>query len=237
MDQKTKKSFQEIVERVQSKASLKQAIYRNTLESFERFKACGEELVEKLRTKMDTFDKDVQIEYKEIGEFEFQIKVGGDVILFYMHSNVFDFDPSHPIKQSAYVKEDTSRSYCGVINIYNFLSDSFKYSRYDDSGYLIGRAFINKDKHFFMEGKRQLNFIYNNFVNDTIDKACIREVIHHAILYSMDFDLFTPPYRHVQEMSVGQLLQEASGMRMKTSKRLGFRFSFDDGEGENQFPT
>ncbi|MEX2379837.1 MAG: hypothetical protein WD530_03790 [Vicingaceae bacterium] len=227
------KSFQEIVERIQTKASLKQAIYRNTLESFERFKACGEELVEELTQKMETFDEGVKIEYKEIGEFEFQLKIGGDVILFYMHSNVFDFDPSHPIKQSAYVKDDSNRSFCGLINIYNFLSDSFKYNRYEDSGYLIGRAFINKDNHFFMEGKRQLNFIYNNFVNDTVDKTCIREVIHHAILYSMDFDLFTPPYRHVQELSVGQLLQEASGMRLKTSKRLGFRFSFDDGEGEN----
>lgn len=227
------KSFQEIVERIQTKATLKQAIYRNTLKSFERFKACGEELVKELTQKMGTFDEGVQIEYKEIGEFEFQLKIGGDVILFYMHSNVFDFDPSHPIKQLAYVKEDSNRSFCGLINIYNFLSDSFKYNRYEDSGYLIGRAFINKDNHFFMEGKRQLNYIYNNFVNDTVDKTCIREVIQHAILYSMDFDLFTPPYRHVQELSVGQLLQEASGMRLKTSKRLGFRFSFDDGEGEN----
>ena len=44
------------------------------------------------------------------------------------------------------------RTYCGVINMYNFLSDSFKYNRENDLGYLIGRMFINKE-NTFVEGK------------------------------------------------------------------------------------
>ena len=35
-------------------------------------------------------------------------------------------------------------TFCGIINIYNFLSDSFKYNRESDLGYLVGRIFINK---------------------------------------------------------------------------------------------
>lgn len=220
--------FDEIVGVIQNKASLKQEIYRNTVEAFDLFKSCGESLIQNLEKKMPLFDKEVKLEYQAKGDFEFQLKIGGDILLFYMHTNVFDFDKSHPIKQSAYVKVDPSRSYCGLINIYNFLSDSFKYNRYDDSGYLIGRAFVNKERHFFMEGERELNFVYNNFVNDTINKDYVHKIIQKALLYSMDFDLFTPPFRHVKEISVGQLLQDASGMRLKTAKRLGFRFSNDN---------
>ena len=227
---KEENTFDKIVSVVQDKASLKQEIYRNTLLTFETFKKEGQALIEELKGKMSTFDKDVILEFTEKGEFEFQLKIGGDIILFYMHTNVFDFDKTHSLWKTAYVKSDSSRTYCGMINIYNFLSDSFKYSRFDDSGYLIGRAFINKENHFFLEGKRQLGFIHNDFANDTIDQADIKEVIHQAVLYSMDFDLFAPPYKHVQEISVGQLLQEASGMRLKTAKRLGFKFSFDEEE-------
>lgn len=223
----SKPQFEKIVSIVQNKASLKQEIYRNTLSTFLSFKEEGKRLVEELKGKMNSFDKDVAIEFTEKGDFEFQLKIGGDIVLFYMHTNVFDFDKSHALWKTAYVKEDLTRSYCGMINIYNFLADSFKYNRFDDSGYLIGRAFINKENHFFLEGKRQLGFMHNNFVNDTIDQADIREIIGQAILYSMDFDLFAPPFKHVQEISVGQLLQDASGMRLKTAKRLGFKFSFD----------
>jgi len=225
---KNQEQFNQIVKVVQEKASLKQQIYRNTADTFSLFKSCAESLVKKLELEMDTFDKDVAIEFIPKGDFEFQLKIGGDILLFYMHTNVFDFHQTHPIKKTSYVKDDSMRSYCGLINIYNFLADSFKYSRYADSGYLIGRAFINKDKHFFMEGKRQLNFLYNDFMNDTVTKEHVHTIIQQAILYAMDFDLYTPPYRHVQEISVGHLLQEASGMRLKTAKRLGFRFSSDE---------
>jgi hypothetical protein len=222
--------FKQIVDTVKTKASLKQEIYRNTLATFEKFKTEAQALIDSLSQEKALFDQDVMLDYKEEGAFEFQLKIGGDVILFVMHTNVFDFEPSNSLKQTAYVKAEPNRSFCGNINIYNFLADSFKYNRYDDTGYLIGRIFVNKENHFFLEGKRQLNFIHNNFAEDTIDQADIREVISHAILYSMDFDLYVPPYRHVQEMSVAQLLQEASGMRIKTAKRLGFKFGSDQEE-------
>ena len=45
------------------------------------------------------------------------------------------------------------RSFCGVINIYNFLSQTLlKYNRLNDAGFLIASVFINKDYHFFVEG-------------------------------------------------------------------------------------
>jgi hypothetical protein len=230
MKKKENEHFKKIVDTISNKASLKQEIFRNIISTFEIFKQEGKALIEALQGEMKSFDKDVVLEYTEKGEFEFEIKVGGDIIVYAMHTNVFDFDRSHSIWKTAYVKEDESRSFCGMINIYNFLSDSFTYNRLDDSGYLIGRAFVNKENHFFVEGKRQLNFIYNNFTNDTIDQADIKQLIQHSILYSMGFDLFVPPYNHVQEISVAQWLQDASGMRVKTAKRMGYKFSFDEEE-------
>ena len=227
MGEKEQQDFHKIVDVVKNKASLKQKIYRNTLAAFSQFKENSKNIVENLVKEAANFDDGVNIVYQEKGVFEFQLKIGGDIILFHMHTNVFDFDKSHALWKTSYLKEDPSRSYCGIINVYNFLADSLKYNRYDDSGYLIGRIFINKDNHYFVEGKRQLNFIHNSFTSQTVNEEDILDIIQQSILYSMDFDLFTPPYRHVQEISVGQLLNEASGMRLKTGKRVGFKFSFE----------
>ncbi len=227
MGEKEEEDFRCIVEVVKNKASLKQKIYRNTLAGFLQFKENSKNVAENLVKEAANFDDGVNIVYQEKGVFEYQLQIGGDIILFHMHTNIFDFDKSHALWKTTYLKEDQSRSYCGIINIYNFLADSLKYNRYDDSGYLIGRIFINKDNHFFVEGKRQLNFIHNDFTSQTVNEQDVLNIIQQAILYSMDFDLFTPPYRHVQEISVGQFLNEASGMQLKTGKRVGFKFSFE----------
>ena len=228
MGAKEQTDFNKIVDTVKNKASLKQVIYRNTLDAFAIFKDQSKHVVENLVKEAANFDDGVNVVYQEKGHFEYQLKIGGDIVLFHMHTNVFDFDKSNALWKTSYLKDDPSRSYCGIINVYNFLSDSLKYNRYDDSGYLIGRIFINKDNHFFVEGKRQLNFIHNDFVSQEMNEEAVLNIIQQAILYSMDFDLFTPPYQHVQEISVGQLLNEASGMRVKTGKRVGFKFSFED---------
>jgi hypothetical protein len=228
MGEKEQKNFITIVETVKNKASLKQNIYRNTIEAFTHFKVLSKKVVEDLVKEASQFDDGVNITFQEKGSFEFQLKIGGDIILFQMHTNVFDFDRSNPLWKTSYLKEDANRSFCGIINVYNFLSDSLKYNRYDDSGYLIGRIFINKENHFFVEGKRQLNFIHNDFISQEMNQKDVLDIIQQAILYSMDFDLFAPPYRHVQEISVGQMLSETSGVSVKTGKRLGFKFSFDD---------
>tara|TARA_B110000046_G_scaffold88676_2_gene96833 strand:- start:73984 stop:74670 length:687 start_codon:yes stop_codon:yes gene_type:complete len=227
MGEKEEEDFRQIVKVVKNKASLKQKIYRNTLAGFLQFKENSKNVAENLVKEAANFDDGVNIVYQEKGVFECQLQIGGDIILFHMHTNIFDFDKSHALWKTTYLKEDQSRSYCGIINIYNFLADSLKYNRYDDSGYLIGRIFINKDNHFFVEGKRQLNFIHNDFTSQTVNEQDVLNIIQQAILYSMDFDLFTPPYRHVQEISVGQFLNEASGMQLKTGKRVGFKFSFE----------
>jgi hypothetical protein len=177
---------------------------------------------------MAKIDEHVVIEFIEKGDYEFHIKFGGDILVFFMHTNVFEFDKSHSMWNTTYVKEDELRAFCGMINIYNFLADSFKYNRINDVGYLVARLFVNKDLHYFVEGKRQLGFLYNDFVNETISKEKIEKIIESAILYSMDFDLLTPHYDAMKEVSVHDVIQVTNAMNIKTGKRLGFKFQADN---------
>ena len=100
-----KEDFQKIVETVKNKASIKQLIYRNTLEAFYSLKEGAKELIEDLVKEASSFDDDVSISYQEKGTFEFQLKIGGDIVLFHMHTNVFDFDRSHALKKTAYLRK------------------------------------------------------------------------------------------------------------------------------------
>ena len=217
-----------ILETLKTKACLKQDVFKKTIAVFQDFKTEAEKLTKELKSDMQKIDKDVIVEFIDKTEYEFHIKFGGDILVFYMHTNVFDFEKSHSIWNTSYLKEDELRAYCGMINVYNFLADSFKYNRLNDVGYLVARLFLNKDLHYFVEGKRQLGFLYNDFVNEVINKDKIRKIIESSILYSMDFDLLTPHYDTMKVVSVNEVNEVTSAMSIKTGKRLGFKFHADN---------
>lgn len=217
-----------ILKTVREKACMKQDVYDNTLEQFRLFKEVMKEIVSGFSEEIQCIDNRIGIEYRDKGKFAAEMKFAGDMLIFQMHTNVFHFDRSHQIWQTSYVKEDPSRAYCGMINIYNFLSDSFKYNRVHDSGYLVARIFINRDKHYFVEGKRQLGYLYNDFVNGEITRDKITSIVESAILFSLDFDLLTPAYDHMKEATVHELQAFQQEMRLRTGKRLGYRFQADD---------
>jgi len=212
-----------IVKLLKEKASTKQKVYRITKAVFSDFQEILKKKASTLNENVD--DKNVEVSYDETGDFDAKFKFSGDTLLFHMHSNVFDFDKSHQVHQTSYVKDDKMRSFCGVINIYNFLSDSLKYNRLNDAGFLIARVFINKDNHFFVEGDKQLGFLFNDFVNQQIDSSQIDKIVNAAITYSLNFDLQTPKFNDVKLVSVHQILDINNNHKIKTSKRLGFKFS------------
>lgn len=216
-----------ILDILKKKACLKQCLFKKTIQVFDEFKTEAEKLVEELRTEMKKVDDNVALEYYSKGDFEFHIKFGGDILVFFMHTNIFDFPKNHQIWQSSYVKEDELRSYCGMINVYNFLADSLKYNRINDIGYLVARFFVNNELHYFVEGKKQLGFLYNDFIHETIDSIKIRKIVESTILYSIDFDLLTPPYNTVNEISVMDIIEVTNAANIKTGKRLGFKFQSD----------
>ena len=216
-------SEEKIVSLLKEKACTKQKIYRITKNIFANFQDVLQEKANILNNEIQ--DKDVEVSYEESGDFDAKLKFSGDTLLFHMHSNIFDFDSSHQIHKTSYVKEDKMRSFCGVINIYNFLSDSLKYNRLNDAGFLIARIFINKDNHFFVEGDKQLGFLFNDFVNQQIDEIQICKIIDTAMIYALNFDLQTPNFNDVKVVSLHQILDINNNHKIKTSKRLGFKFS------------
>ena len=216
-----------IIESLKNKSSLKQDIFDITKDVFSNFKKNLNDIHTELNTEIMGFDDRVGFTVKETGDFEAELKFSGDVLVFTMHTNVFNFDSNHSIYKSDYIKEDPSRSYCGLIQIYNFLADSFKYNRNGDIGYLLARIFINKDKHFFIEGKRQLGFLYNDFANSEMNDVYIKAIIESAIIYAIDFDLLVPPYEAIQSITVQEMRSFKAEAGIRTGKRLGFQFSYD----------
>jgi hypothetical protein len=221
-----------ILKLLKEKSSLKQDVFHKNIKVFDELKEVIKEVITDIRREAEKIDKRIIVDYKEKGPYEIELKVAGDILFFQMHTNVFEFDKSHSMWKTAYVRDVPSRSYCGMIYVYNFLSDSFKYNRVSDVGYMIARMFINNESHYFVEGKRQLGFLYNDFANKTIDREGLKNIVLSSIIYSLDFDLFTPPFDEMQEISVSQILEASENMRIKTGKRLGFRFQADNDQIE-----
>ena len=223
MEKRTKQLFETMV----NKATLKQEVYQNTLKAFNMLKMGMEDLHNKYQSLDTEAAKKIPFIYRDRSEFEAELKFGGDTLVFMMHTNVFEFSRDHEVMKTTYIQEDKSRSFCGIINIFNFLSDSFKYNRLNDSGYLIGRIFVNKENHYFIEGKREMGYLYTNFGQTELSQEKICEVLESAIYYTINFDLLTPPYEQLKIVSVQGFKEVMDSMQLKTGKRLGFKFQAD----------
>lgn len=217
----------EIIALLEKKACTKQDVYRKTQSIFSDLQKLLKAKAISLSKEIANKDKCVKVLFSSKGRFEAQLRFSGDTLLFHMHSNVFDFPSEHAIHKTKYVKEDKLRSFCGVIHIYNFLSDSLKYNRMNDEGYLIARIFINKDSHFFVEGDKQLGFLFNDFVKQVINTDELERIINSAMIYSLNFDLQTPNINDVNVVSVHEILEMNTNQKIRTAKRLGYKFSFE----------
>ena len=217
-----------ILSKISGKSALNQQVFDNTFSVFNALKETLHEMSSELDDRLEEMGHEVKIEYRDRGIFEAQLQVADDILIFSMHSNVFEFNREHIIWQNSYVRDNKANSYCGMINIYNFLSDSFKYNRSADEGYLIGRLFVNREKQYFVEGKRQISMRHNNFGTQTISKESLINIIETAMDYAVDFDLLVPPYDTVKVVTVDQLNTKIENSKMQTGKRLGYKFNSDD---------
>lgn len=219
-----KTKIQEIVSLLETKSGAKQQAYDQTLKVLNEFKKVLRGYESNLKDQVEGFKDKLEIEYREQGKFEAHMQFAGDTLVMMMHTNVFDFDTSHYIHKMRYVREDKTREYCGLIQIYNFLTDSLKYQRYHDQGVLVARLFVNKDGHFFIDGRRPLGFLYNDFEHLVMNEKYINNIIEEAILFCLNFDLMVPPFDMVDVISVEQqtLASYSSGFHT-TKQPLGFQ--------------
>lgn len=217
-----------IVKTLKEKGILKQKVYDNTFEWFSVMKDILKNLAKDINTDLTGLDSRIKMEYTDRSNFDAQLRVAGDILLFSMHSNIFQFDREHPAWKTSYIQKNKFNAYSGIINIYNFLFDSFKYSRLDDLGYLIARIFINHENQYLVEGKRQMGMLFSNYGNEAITRTSLQVIITTAIQYSQEFDLLVPPYDTVKIATVGQAEAKIQHSRVITGKRLGFQFNSDD---------
>ena len=218
---------QQLSDLIFSKGELKKNVYQSTKTSFELFRHTARTIVSALQEENRKKGSNLVFEFTDRGDFEFEIRFASDLLIFMMHSNVFEFSRNHEVMKSSYIRENPDRSYCGVIHVYNFLSDSFLYQRDTDLGYLIGRLFVNPENHYFIEGKRELGMLYNNFNTSVINQESVMSIVESAIEYTTNFDLLTPPYDEIKVVSVGEMRNSFDKKSMVTAKRLGFRFQAD----------
>ena len=220
---------EKILATIINKSTLKQQIFDNTFTTFNELKDVLFEIASELDDELDgKLDKRVRIEYRDRGKFEAQLQIASDLLIFQMHTDIFEFEDKHNIWQNEYVKENRDNSYCGVINIYNFLSDSFKFNRNADEGYLIGRIFINREKRFFVEGKRQSLVRPTEFGTEMISRDALIAIMEAAIYYAVNFDLLMPSYENRKRATVDQFNTKMDNSKFVTGKRLGYDFNIDD---------
>ena len=217
-----------IVDTLKGKSVLKQKVFDNTAVAFMIVKDILKNLARDVNGNLSGIDQRIRMEYTDRSSFDAQLKVAADLLLFSMHSNIFQFDREHPAWKTAYIQKNKFNAYSGIINIYNFLADSFKYSRLDDLGYLIARIFINHENQYFVEGKRQMGMLFTNYGNEAFTQESLKKIVYTAINYSLEFDLLVPPYDTVKIASVGQPESKIQLSRLITGKRLGFVFNSDD---------
>lgn len=225
-----------IVDTLKGKSVLKQKVFDNTAVAFMMVKDILKNLARDVNGNLGGVDQRIRMEYTDRSTFDAQLKVAADLLLFSMHSNIFQFDREHPAWKTAYIQKNKFNAYSGIINIYNFLADSFKYSRLDDLGYLIARIFINHENQYFVEGKRQMGMLFTNYGNEPFSQESLKKIVYTAINYSLEFDLLVPPYDTVKIASVGQAESKIQHSRLITGKRLGFQFNSDDILDDNSKP-
>lgn len=224
-----------ILENVVRKSNLKQRVFDNTFAAFNLLKETLLEMASELDDELDgKLDRRVRLEYRDRGKFEAQLQVANDMLIFQMHTDVFQFADDHPVRQTPYAAADAENSYCGMINVYNFLSDSFKFNRNADEGYLIGRIFINRERCYFVEGKGQTSMCVTRFGHGEIDREALIEILEAALCFALDFDLQTPPYACNKRVTVDQFNTKMDNSKFVTGKRLGYEFDVERCDGQDE---
>ena len=217
----------DIISGLHHKSRTKQAIYRNTKETFDRMKAISQVLVGELTERITKQDADVIIEYRNIGEHEFQIKFSGDLLVFVMHSNIITFPDDYEIMRSDYVEEDFRRRFFGHIMAYNFMADTIKYNRLDDPGYLVGRMLINIESHFCIEGVRQLDLPkekISDIASNKISDKVLRVIVESAMIAAVNNDLMGQDVSDIERITLKQKLENT---HLTKPRKLGFQISHE----------
>jgi hypothetical protein len=217
-----------IINTLKDKTLVKQQVLENTLSTFGLVQKTLTEIATEYNEAIKDKNFRFQIDHNDKGKSESDLVFSTEMLIFNYQPNIFEFDRSHSIWTTSYLQDNPLNAFVGVINIYNFLSDSYRLNRLEDLGYMIARIFVNREMHYFVEGKRQLGFLYNDYANSKINKIELKNIIESAMLYCLDFESLVPNYDDVSIVSVEQMRDKITKSKIQSGKRLGFQFYADD---------
>lgn len=216
-----------IIELIQTKGLIKINCFNKALDIFQDLKNTMHETTGEINEEMPN-NRILKIEYRDKGKFEAQIQFGDDILIFNMHTDIFQFDNSHPICSTPYAKLDENNTLFAVINVYNFLTNSFKYNRESDEGYLIGRIFLNHEGYYFVEGKCMEKYSSKIFGTEKISELIIIDIIQTMILFTLDFDLLVPEFDTIKVIDSDKMNNRIDNSKTDTGKRLYMNYITDD---------
>ena len=219
--------MKDVVNLLSEKASLKQDVFSITKEVFGQMKEMTETITTKIKNAPEIDTDKVRVEFEDLNEFEFQLKVGSDIVVFLMKTNVFALPANHKDYNHRYFKSDWKKGYFGQIMIYDFIADSIKFNRVDDVGYLIERVFINFENHFMVESLKNIGYTYPDISRNIINEEVLENLIEDAILVSIETDLVSTSFSDNFNLTIeqrrikrGKMAGSKLGFQMSTTKDL-----------------
>jgi hypothetical protein len=107
--------------------------------------------------------------------------------------------------------------------IYNFMSDSIKFNRMNDPGYLLARILINHENRFLIEGEGQLGFLYNTISLSSISEHDLNIIVKLSLKIAIENDLMAPPFPDVRFITVYQKNEKTQ--ELGAGQKIGFKMS------------
>jgi hypothetical protein len=209
-----------------NKSALKQDIADDCEKVFESFKKMIQFEIDALKSVID--DPRIRLYTEDKGKYEIHVYIGSDVLVFNLHNNVFRLPDNNPLWGTSYFRSNENNGYFGIINVYNFLAESFLQHRHEDIGYLITRVFVNHDRHFWAEGKGILGGMFKDPQHLQLSEDVIEIIVQLTFAHALEFDLYIPPFDYFDQLTVSQIQYIGDSLKLQTAKRLGFKMKAED---------
>ena len=209
---------------LENKSSAKQITFKRLLTAFELLAKESKRVVGELKKKMKPGDHDVTVDFKRINDHEFQVKLAGDLLIFVLHTNIVTFDEAHDVMKDPYIRENELNRYFGQIMVYNFMSDSIKFNRINDPGYLLARLLINHEGRYIIEGEGKLGVVFSQISPTAINENDLNILVKLALTLAIENDLMAPPYPQVKFITLYQKMEKTQ--ELGAGEKIGFRMSY-----------
>ena len=210
---------------LENKSQAKQITYKNLLSAFELLAKESKRISSELKKKTKTStDHDVTVDFKRVNEHEFFVKLAGDLVVFVLHTNIVTFGDDNEVMKNPYVKEHDINRYFGQIMIYNFMSDSIKFNRVNDPGYLLARLLINHEGRYIVEGEGKMGVVFSQISTAPITEQDLNILVKLALTLAIENDLMAPPYPQVKFITLYQKMEKTQ--ELGAGEKIGFRMSY-----------